>query len=139
MTWFWIVLAILYVLSSFDLIPDMLVGWGWIDDLAVLYMLYRYLRRTGVIGGSPPNRPGGNSQGRDTRQTQSGPGESRDPYEVLEIPRSASSEEIHSAYRRLAAQYHPDKVAHLGEEFREMAEKRFIEIQQAYDLLMGKK
>jgi DnaJ like chaperone protein len=31
--------------------------------------------------------------------------------------------------------YHPDKVIHLGEEFRELAENRFKEIQKAYQEL----
>ena len=48
------------------------------------------------------------------------------------VSRSASPDEIKSAYRRLAAKYHPDKVVHLGEEFRELAEQRFKKIQQAY-------
>ena len=29
-------LAILYALSPYDLIPDFLIGVGWIDDLIVL-------------------------------------------------------------------------------------------------------
>ena len=30
MKWIWIILALLYVLSRIDLIPDVLVGWGWV-------------------------------------------------------------------------------------------------------------
>jgi len=37
-----IILAILYVLSPYDILPDMLVGWGWLDDLAILGLLWRY-------------------------------------------------------------------------------------------------
>jgi DnaJ-class molecular chaperone len=39
----------------------------------------------------------------------------------------------------LAGQYHPDKVSHLGEEFRQLAEKRFKEIQVAYQELIRNK
>ena len=31
-----VILAVLYVLSPYDILPDMLVGWGWLDDLAIL-------------------------------------------------------------------------------------------------------
>jgi DnaJ-class molecular chaperone len=54
---------------------------------------------------------------------------------VLGISRSASPDEIKGAYRELANRYHPDKVAHLGEEFQQMAEERFKEIQEAYQEL----
>ena len=33
----------------------------------------------------------------------------RDPYEVLGVERSSTQDEIKSAFRRLAAQHHPDK------------------------------
>ena len=57
---------------------------------------------------------------------------SRSPYEVLGINRKASSEEIRAAYRRLVQQYHPDRVGNLAPEFRDLAEKRMKEINEAY-------
>ncbi|MBW2252595.1 MAG: DUF1232 domain-containing protein, partial [Deltaproteobacteria bacterium] len=38
-----IILAILYVLSPYDILPDFIVGWGWLDDVAILGFLFRYL------------------------------------------------------------------------------------------------
>ncbi len=62
----------------------------------------------------------------------------KDPYTVLNIPRNASQEDIKKAYKQLANKYHPDKVLHLGDEFKKMAEERFKEIQQAYRELTSK-
>ena len=61
-----------------------------------------------------------------------------DSYKILGIERGASQDEIKQAYRQLANKYHPDKVAHLGDEFRELAEIRFKEIQRAYQELTRK-
>ena len=51
---------------------------------------------------------------------------------VLELPPEAGVDEIHDAYRRLIGQYHPDKVASLGRELRELAEAKSREIESAY-------
>ena len=51
---------------------------------------------------------------------------------VLELSPDASVEEIRAAYRRLIGQYHPDKVASLGRELRELAEAKSRDIQLAY-------
>ena len=40
-----LILGLLYVLSPFDLIPDVLIGLGWFDDLAVLALLGYFLWR----------------------------------------------------------------------------------------------
>ena len=54
----------------------------------------------------------------------------RDPYEVLGVGRDASSDEIKSAYRRLARQHHPD--VNPGDP---QAEETFKEVGQAYAVL----
>ena len=51
---------------------------------------------------------------------------------VLELPAEASLDEIREAYRRRMSQYHPDKVASLGRELRELAEAKSKEISVAY-------
>ena len=51
---------------------------------------------------------------------------------MLGLDRDASFEEIKKAYRQLSMQYHPDKVGHLGEEFRRVAEEKMKEINVAY-------
>ncbi|MBU0985845.1 MAG: DnaJ domain-containing protein, partial [Proteobacteria bacterium] len=56
----------------------------------------------------------------------------------LNVSRNASAAEIKKAYRELAGKYHPDKVQHLGEEFRKLAENRFKEIEAAYRKLTSK-
>ena len=48
--------------------------------------------------------------------------EEKSPYTVLGVPSTASDEEITQAYRQMAKQYHPDRVAHLGPEFQGLAE-----------------
>jgi DnaJ like chaperone protein len=53
-------------------------------------------------------------------------------YGILGVAPDASNEQIRSAYRKLAAQYHPDTVANLGEEFTEVAEEKFKLINEAY-------
>lgn len=54
---------------------------------------------------------------------------------TLGLQMGATAEEIKKAYRKLSMQYHPDKVRHLGEEFRVVAEEKMKEINAAYDFL----
>ena len=53
----------------------------------------------------------------------------RDYYEVLEVERTASHQEIKKSYRRLAMQYHPDRNSAPD------AEERFKEVTEAYEVL----
>lgn len=53
----------------------------------------------------------------------------KDYYTIMGIPRTASSEDIKRAYRRLARKYHPDVSKEPG------AEERFKELGEAYEVL----
>ena len=53
-------------------------------------------------------------------------------YKILEIDRNASVEDLKKAYRRMANKYHPDKVSHLGEDFRIVAKEKFQKVNEAY-------
>jgi DnaJ-domain-containing protein 1 len=143
MKWFWIILAIIYVLSPYDLIPGFAILPSRIDDIIVIIMLFRYLHRQKTMSSAAGSRPhdARGQQHTDRQQEQEqqerdqyrqGP---RDPYSILGVSRQAGQSEIRAAYLKLANQYHPDKVAHLGKEFQQMAEQRFKEIQEAYEHL----
>ncbi|UCH23254.1 MAG: DnaJ domain-containing protein [Deltaproteobacteria bacterium] len=142
-----IILAIIYSLLPYDILPDFLVGWGWLDDLALWGLIWRYLylQKKKAKGyyqyyqksqeASQDNKKG-TANGESTSYHRQNQFEEettvKDPYTVLGVDRNASQEEIKKAYRQLVNRYHPDKVAHLGDEFQKLADKRFKEIQEAY-------
>ncbi|MBW2623187.1 MAG: DnaJ domain-containing protein [Deltaproteobacteria bacterium] len=138
-----IVLVLLYIFSPYDLIPDLFPPFGWLDDAFVLGLLV-YILRKGVLPGilsalfrrqtAQFNRY---SQDRTystggSKTNQSG---RKSPYEILGVGRNAGMEEIHAAFRDAAQKYHPDKVSHLGPELKDLANEKFIEIQEAYEEL----
>lgn len=147
------ILAVIYAVWPFDLLHDFIVGIGWIDDILVLALVWYYFfsNRAGSSGTYQQfnnqyshyrqQRPYGNDyrndhgdHHRDNTGKESENGYN-DPYTILGVAKNASSEEIKKAYRRLAGIYHPDKVSHMGEDFQKLAEKKFKEIQQAYQEL----
>jgi DnaJ-domain-containing protein 1 len=129
----WLI-AFLYFINPYDLVPDFAVGPGQLDDLAlfavVLWWVYRLKRGSRAANASSAH----------TGSEKHAPGREEvpqeDPYNMLGVQPDASKEEIKAAYKRLAAQYHPDKVQHLGKEFQELAHTKFVAIQKAYDALM---
>jgi DnaJ like chaperone protein len=53
-------------------------------------------------------------------------------YKILGVDRKASVEDLKKAYRKMANKYHPDKVSHLGEDFRIAAKEKFQKVNEAY-------
>ena len=162
-----ITLGILYVVTPYNLLPSFIPVIGWIDDIAVTALMIYYMkfgrlpdfinrflgrmagpssRQTGAgTGGGAKGSYGsggygGGSYGGDRQHNgprTGGSGGPKSPREVLGVSPNASMKEIHSAYRKLVQQYHPDKVSHLGEEIQETARRKFLEIQSAYEALSG--
>jgi hypothetical protein len=140
-----ILAALLYIVSPIDAVPDFLPVVGWLDDLLVLGVLVWVLiaRQRGQspwdifqgrVGGPWRRRPSG------PRPEDLTTDFSRmDPYALLDVSPQASPEEVKAAYKRAVARYHPDKVAHLGQEFQELAHKKLLAIQEAYETLQGKR
>jgi len=120
-----IILGLIYVISPYDLIPDFLLGFGWLDDLTVIWILWQ--KFCGIRNQFNPfnyyTRQSDNSITID------------ESYAVLGLEQNAAPDEIKTAYRSLAKKYHPDKVRQLKAEDKKKAEIKFRQIQEAYDNL----
>ena len=60
-----------------------------------------------------------------------------DPYQVLGVSPTASDDEVKKAYRTLCKKYHPD--ANVGKPDAAQTEKKFMEVQQAYEEIMHRR
>jgi preprotein translocase subunit Sec63 len=104
-----------YLRSPIDLLPDRLGGLGLLDDLLLIVVGVLWMRR---------------------RLRSTGPSSEAttawDPYAVLGVRPGASAEEITKAYRAQLRRYHPDHVAHLGDELQTLAHQKTLDIQRAY-------
>ncbi len=158
-----ILFGIAYLISPIDIVPDLLIPYlGWLDDGLVIWGIYHLIRNgklpwsqkgfpsSGASAGFGSNNANANANTK-TRNAN-GPDESRTsaPHgktvfsvssacKVLGISPRASWQEIQAAYREKSKKYHPDRVSHLGKEFAELANEKFIEIQNAYELLKREK
>jgi DnaJ-domain-containing protein 1 len=115
--------VLLYIRSPIDLIPDRLGLFGLLDDLAVLLGFIFWARGQLRLANPPRRSSAGLSDGE------------WDPHRVLGIERGATRDEIAHAYREQMKRYHPDRVADLGEELQQLAHRKAVEIQRAYEEL----
>lgn len=120
-----LILALVYFVFPLDLIPDILGPFGRLDDLVIFGLaVYRVLK---------DRQQRAEEQRAAAREVPSAT--SCDPYEVFQLKPGASRAEIDARYKELAKDYHPDRVAHLGEDLRKVAHEKMITIQRAYDSL----
>ena len=56
-------------------------------------------------------------------------------YKILEIEKTATDAEVKKAYRDMAKKYHPDKLQHMDEAYRQGAEEKFKNVQEAYETI----
>lgn len=136
---------LLYMLSPVDFLPDFLPYVGRLDDLLAaigvwwmgrrLYQQYRgHFTQTGSGGAGYQSHT---SHGRQASSEATSSG--WDPWKILQIAPGATAAEIDTAYKQLLMQYHPDRVAHLGEELQQLASRKTLDIQKAYSQLRPRK
>ena len=87
-------------------------------------------------------------QDEEAQQTRSSSGQHRKEekgntprswWEILNVDRNASPEQIKSAFRKEISKYHPDRVEGLGIELRELADQKAKEVNGAYTLAKGQR
>ena len=141
-----LMLVLLYILSPLDLFPELLGIPGLLDDMLLIGALLWFLkaRRPGESVGDfyrrhtgYRRRSSGQEEEKRDREARTDR-EERDPFKILGVEPGASPDEIKAAYRKAVAKYHPDKVTHLGKEFQELAHRKLVAIQRAYEILMKK-
>ena len=129
-------LLLLYVASPIDLIPDFIRPIGLLDDAVALWAFYQiwknptFLQKIISFIFNPKDQPPPNHDASESYSTSK-----QTPWEILGVSKNATIEEIKTAYRQRSQEYHPDKVQHLGSDLRDLADKKFREIQQAFDAL----
>jgi len=130
----WLI-VLLYLLFPYDAIPDFFLGPGWLDDLAVFGLVYWWVSRLKKAAHGSASTSSNSAGSR--RESWARREAEEDPYEILGLQPGATKEEIRAAYKKMASQYHPDKVQHLGEDFQRLAHEKFVNIQKAYDKVKG--
>jgi uncharacterized membrane protein YkvA (DUF1232 family) len=129
----WLVVAgaLLYLVIPWDF--DFIPIAGRLDDLLILFLALNYAWKRKKASHEMP--AGGEEAGEERETVEE---EERDPYRLLGVEKGASEEQVRKAYRDLLARYHPDRLHHLGEEFRLIAARKTVALNRAYAEIMDK-
>lgn len=145
-----LIAVLVYIACPLDIIVDVIPVFGFLDDVVVAAIVFSAARNRLLLEHCQvqnqtaqvfKNYPGPHfNRPRFQEFVDSQPVIDvacfhRDPYRVLNIEAPVSAQQVRAAYRRLCAQYHPDKVTHLGEDVQSRAHEKMIELRQAYEQL----
>ena len=146
--WLWLILVILYFISPVDIFPDFLGLPGRVDDflVALVGLYFMYTNPTGkkrdrkARNGPESTRSGEGAGNREDPGTGASPGKDdgpRDPYEVLGVSPDTPLPQIRRRYRERLLQVHPDRIEHLGDEFKDLAEQKTRELNEAFQSIQA--
>ena len=131
-----LILALVYFVFPLDLIPDLFGPFGRLDDLIIFGLAVWRVMKDRKEREQEQRRA--SAQHTESAPERRGAERKSDPYALFKLSPGASQDEIDARYKELAKDYHPDRVAHLGEDLRKVAHEKMIEIQTAYDTLSTK-
>jgi len=57
-------------------------------------------------------------------------------YQILEIDKNATENEVKKAYRKMALKFHPDKLHGLSNDIRKLANEKFLAVKDAYEKII---
>ena len=104
-----------------------------IEALVVVFGLFiGYWLVAKLLADKPPSNTESEAKASQRSREAGPPDQSPEWHDTLNIPPHATLDEIQKAYRLLMSQYHPDKVASLGDELKAVAERKSKEITAAY-------
>jgi len=129
------ILAVLYILLPYDLLPDGLGRVGRIDDIAVVLIIIFWLFIKPLIDEVMAKRRSYSYGSGAGKSHAAGAQPEADPWQILGVRRDASREEIKKAYYELVKQYHPDRVNSLGPELQALAREKTTQLNRAYEQL----
>ena len=105
-------------------------------------MLFRGRKKPGKASGAHKQEEKKQGAGQESRRERAQPPPRQPkligPWTILGVEQNASQAEIRRAFHKLAVQYHPDKVHHMGEDFQKIAHEKFTELQEAYERMVSK-
>lgn len=115
----------------------------WLVMSLALYFIVGWVRSTIEKGKRRSLRAGSSRRSKPSRDERRGPASAREkraperpparpPHEVLGLDEDAPLEVIQARYKKLAVEYHPDKLAKSAPELQKIAGERLREINAAY-------